>query len=349
MEKSHRSRVTERRNNSFDFIRFVAAAAVLVSHHFALDGQPEPSVPVFRDSLGGLAVCTFFAISGFLISQSLSRSNEASGFFAARLLRIFPNLIVALLTTSLVMMLWFDNAENWRAHIDYAVNNSMMMIRGVQYTIPGVLENRPVPGPNGSLWTLPYEFWMYVLLFACFRFRPSMRIGFVLAMTALCQGLWLFAEPGAPVPWLPMAFLAGAFGKLGTFFFSGAIVAKYWSTLSRNRGVGIFAAVAGVAFSRFLLPTESALFALSFSLLLLLFCTADWLAPFGRYGDPSYGIYIYAFPVQQLALIAVEGFYPSMTMALLVTTLIGYATWHLFEYRCLESRESLAGILRLRG
>jgi peptidoglycan/LPS O-acetylase OafA/YrhL len=340
---------TERRNNSFDFIRFVAAAAVLASHHFALDGQAEPGVPIFRDSLGGMAVCVFFAISGFLISQSLVRSNRADRFFAARLLRLFPNLLIALAITSLVMMLWFDNGSNWSAHVDYFANNVMMMILGIQYTISGVLEGRPIPGPNGSLWTLPYEFWLYVALFVCFRFRPSIRLGFVLGSAALFQTLWLLAEPGAAVPLLPMAFLAVALGKLGTFFFAGAIVAEFWPMLSRRRIAAVLAAACGLVFSRWAMPTENVLFALSFSTLLILFCSTNWLARFGRYGDPSYGIYIYAFPVQQLALIAVSDFYSSMAIALLITTLIGYATWHLFEKRCLGYREVFARILNPRA
>ena len=59
------------RDNSFDFMRFVAAVSVLVGHHKALNGMCEPALPIFRETIGGVATTVFFAISGFLIFQSL--------------------------------------------------------------------------------------------------------------------------------------------------------------------------------------------------------------------------------------------------------------------------------------
>ena len=164
------------RENSFDFIRFAAAISVVISHHFALAGYPEPYVPLVQDTLGGAAVCVFFVISGFLIHQSLGRQLDWSLFLAARILRMLPNLIFALITTSAAFLIIYRNFSNLQDHIAYVVHNAQMFYLGVKYQIKGVLMERPVPGVNGSLWTLPYEVWMYTILFFIFIFRESIRI-----------------------------------------------------------------------------------------------------------------------------------------------------------------------------
>jgi peptidoglycan/LPS O-acetylase OafA/YrhL len=52
--------VDSRRENSYDFVRFCAASAVLFSHHFDLAGRPEPPVPGYGEDFGELAVEIFF-------------------------------------------------------------------------------------------------------------------------------------------------------------------------------------------------------------------------------------------------------------------------------------------------
>lgn len=336
----------DHRANSFDFVRFVAAGAVLISHHSPTSGGPEPAIPIMRDTLGGAAVCVFFAMSGFLILQSLERSNRWDRFFAARILRLLPNLLFALVFTSLLMMAWFDNAEHLAEHLDYIVNNAMMMIYGVQYTIVGVLEDRPISGPNGSLWTLPYEFWMYVGLFMIFLLRPRLRIWGVLAAAVFFQVLWLNAEPERFVPFLKLHFRQDALGKLGLYFFSGSIVALLWPAIASRRALWVGVATLGAVVSRLFLPTESILFTVSLSILIILFCSTRWLSGFSRFGDPSYGMYVSAFPIQQLALLAFDEFYVSMLVALLLSTTFGYSTWHLFERRCLSYRDEFIQVLR---
>src|ERR1035438_4080365 len=90
-----------RAENSYDFVRFCAASAVLFSHHFALSRIPEPPVPGYGEDLGKLAVEVFFCLSGFLICRSLQKSSNWAQFVSARVLRILPNLTFSLIATSL--------------------------------------------------------------------------------------------------------------------------------------------------------------------------------------------------------------------------------------------------------
>jgi peptidoglycan/LPS O-acetylase OafA/YrhL len=51
-----------------------------------------------------------------------------------------------------------------------------------------------------------------------------------------------------------------------------------------------------------------------------------------RFGDPSYGIYLYAFPVQQLLVLAgIRGAWSLFLAATPITIVLGYASWNMIE------------------
>jgi peptidoglycan/LPS O-acetylase OafA/YrhL len=58
-----------------------------------------------------------------------------------------------------------------------------------------------------------------------------------------------------------------------------------------------------------------------------------------RLGDPSYGMYIYAFPIQQLIVLGLPGVSAPLLAAAAVpaAAAAGYASWHLIEARCLRA------------
>src|ERR1700743_1799638 len=90
------------KENNFDFIRFYAALAVIFCHSFALTTQIKDPLQRFsnsRSSFGGSSVEIFFIISGILITQSFERSKDLTSYFRARILRIYPALIVVVLLT----------------------------------------------------------------------------------------------------------------------------------------------------------------------------------------------------------------------------------------------------------
>ncbi|ANY77698.1 hypothetical protein BB934_05170 [Microvirga ossetica] len=316
-----------RRNNSFDFIRFAAAISVLISHHFALSGFSEPFVPVFRDTLGGAAVAVFFVMSSFLICDSLQRSNRWDIFFAARFLRIMPNLAFALVCSSVVMLLWFSNYDDLIFHIDYVTHNLGMFFHGARSRISGVLTGQPLESINGSVWTLPYEFWLYVSLFCVFLLPSRYRLAALMAGAVVANGLCLFTPENSRIFFLRSYFV----GKLGLYFFSGALVSVLWPLLSNHRAAILCSSLTGICLSRLLLPTDNLVQTISLAALVVLICTTSRFAAFGRYGDASYGIYILAFPIQQLVIFAIKDFWLSMTVSLAVTIAFGYGTWHAFD------------------
>ena len=158
------------RNNNFNLLRLIGASLVIFGHSYAAYG-PQGSrdwinahVPIL--SAGQLGVQIFFVISGFLVSQSFVNRPHVYEFLVARVLRIFPGLIVALAgtvllgawVTTLPVSQYVSDGRVW----DYFLRNAMLDLR---WELPGVFENNSFPRVvNGSLWTLPKEFGLYIIL-----------------------------------------------------------------------------------------------------------------------------------------------------------------------------------------
>jgi peptidoglycan/LPS O-acetylase OafA/YrhL len=85
----------------------------------------------------------------------------------------------------------------------------------------------------------------------------------------------------------------------------------------------------------------------SYLVFTLAFLPARWLPRFGRFGDFSYGLYVYAFPLQQ-AVVATAGTkvgVPTLfVISYTLTLLVAITSWHLIESPCL----SLKGIWKRR-
>ena len=100
------SNYKDSRDNNFNLLRFVAAFLVLISHSFPLatgSGTSEPLKTALGIEFGHIAVDVFFITSGFLITGSLIRSKSAYKYIAARALRIYPALLIAVLFTVFIL------------------------------------------------------------------------------------------------------------------------------------------------------------------------------------------------------------------------------------------------------
>ena len=160
------------RDNNFNLIRFIAASLVLISHSYPLamgKGFPEPLSEPLATSWGSIAVDVFFVASGFFIAASFSLKSSFKSFVMARILRIYPALIVVTILTVFVLGPIFSNLTVFdyftsSQTYQYLIKN-MTLITGIEYNLPGVFSENPYEhAVNGSLWTLPYEIKMYFLL-----------------------------------------------------------------------------------------------------------------------------------------------------------------------------------------
>lgn len=329
-------------DNNFNLLRVLAAFAVLYSHSYALTdgkGASEPFRVLLDMSLGGIAVDIFFVISGFLVCGSLLRRRSAVDFLKGRFYRVFPALLVMValtvlllgpLLTRLPLVEYFSSNDVFK----YFYKNATL-IGGVTYKLPGVFENNPYPlAVNGSLWTLPEELRMYGyllglwLLLGLLRERrlPAFRAA-VLAVCAVAMGMRLLeiargSEEEATLRLLSM-FFAGA-----AFQIAARRVPLDWRIfLGLLGGLVVAAAVDSRAFA--------ALFvlALPYMVLFLAYVPGGSIRAYNRAGDYSYGLYLYAFPIQQAlaALLPGIGLWSMVVLATLGALLCAVASWHWVE------------------
>src|SRR4051812_47604381 len=158
------------RENSFDLLRLFAAFCVYFSHQMAFLGFEEPALGPLRISLASTGLYIFFALSGYLVFNSLARNSDLAGYVRARVLRIYPAAVVNVVfcvvlgacLTTLPTSQYFAASRTW----DFAFHNASIFVTPTQMHLPGVLAAARWPVVNGSIWTIKYELLCYVLLFA---------------------------------------------------------------------------------------------------------------------------------------------------------------------------------------
>jgi peptidoglycan/LPS O-acetylase OafA/YrhL len=334
--EASRERRLERQNN-FDLLRLVAALSVIFSHAFLLSENSQDRDPLMiltggQTVLGVVGVFVFFTISGYLVTQSFDTTPSPLVFLAKRALRIFPGLIACVavcafvigpLVTTLPLADYFTRPEPYL----FLLHNGVL---DIEYNrLPGVVFGPGNAGGivNGPLWSLPCEVLMYLMLF---------MLG-VCRLLTLRTGLVLLAA-GIAAIWLDTAgnTFGGAFWLLG-FFAAG--ICGY-----RLRATGFFAgrwallATLGLALS---IPAHLFLigFALFGSYLVLYLALNRKLRPVpaARFGDLSYGLYIYGWPIEQCVVYFSGGTAPwwqvfGVSLALAVPA--AFLSWHGIERRC---------------
>jgi peptidoglycan/LPS O-acetylase OafA/YrhL len=356
------SAVAQGRDNNFNLIRFVAAFAVLVSHSFPLTTgliDSEPMRVAYGLTWGDIAVDIFFITSGFLVTASLIARKSILAFLWARALRIVPALWVMLAFTifgiglglsALGPQRYLGAHQTWK----YAVENATL-IRSIAYTLPGVFSSNPLHAVNGSLWSLRPEVDMYGAL-ACLwiisALAKAKRVAAlncsIVALAAVSGIIYLgqgtFENPDDEFPGLIFMFFTGA-----SFYVLKEHIELRWSVC-----------LALLAIDLLCLMNRAALFiALSLSLAYLVFCAAygvrGRIRAFNRFGDYSYGIYIYAFLVQQTIIALIPGLsaLELIGIASVFTLILAMLSWHLIEKRALALKDACTAatirILRLHS
>jgi peptidoglycan/LPS O-acetylase OafA/YrhL len=303
--------VLDRRGNSIGFLRFALAALVILHHSYVLSGHRDPLDRFTHGDLdlGIIAVAGFFVLSGFLITRSAERAPSIWRYLWHRVLRIFPGFWVCLIVCAAVLgpLFWLVERGSVGGYagisenppLGYVAANAGLFIN--QTRIDGLLAGLPYPfGINGSLWTLSYEFSWYLITGA-------------LAVAGVLRGRWLAVVVIALLV-APQA-LPGGHPLGGVPLFGYGLVSRY--ALAFSLGILAYvwrdrvplddrlAVVAGAAFLVSVVTKTVPLVGIPALAYLVLW--AAWRLPLRRFDarwDISYGVYIYAFPVQQgLALL----------------------------------------------
>ncbi len=334
----------EGRRNNFDLLRFVAASFVIVSHTLALLGfniQPW----IGNMTIGNMGVNIFFIISGFLITRSWESHPRTSAFLGKRILRIVPGLVGVTIFTAYVLGPIFTKLplKQYLLSPDtqaYLFNSAIFPIH---YTLPNVFWDNLAGGiVNGSIWTLPLEFLAYLgLLIAIYFGLLRTKLG-LLAQAAIIVVvssalIILIRNPETLLFGIKILWLI----KYGAFFMMGAVyyIHRDRIVLSDWRALAVTAILVASTFmfGQFLVM----LILLPYLIFYLAFLPNRHTENFGKYGDFSYGMYIYAWPVQQ-SIVALSGQKIGLLHMILIEfpAIIGLAaiSWHLIEKPALKMK-----------
>lgn len=321
-----------------DGLRAIAVLAVVVFHAFpaALPG-------------GFVGVDVFFVISGFLITSILLHESQGgsisiAGFYARRIVRIFPALVLVLLACFLVGWNVLFAAE-YKALGKHILGGTTFVSNIMLWTEAGYFDNASELKPLLHLWSLGIEEQFYIVW-------PVLMLGLVrmprraitLTLCALLASLvwacyWVF-EDRTHAFYSPLAraweLLAGALLAWAQFARPGVlaplrhrllpwlglvmILASAMWLSERNTFPGAWAAVPVLGTCLLLVPVPGA--AVHVRLL-----SHPWMVNIGLI---SYPLYLWHWPLLSFANI-LEGQYPSAYVRaglVLLTFVLAALTYH---------------------
>jgi peptidoglycan/LPS O-acetylase OafA/YrhL len=338
-------------------------------HSFGVLAQSEPFPRLQWVDWGAVGVIIFFSISGFLVTRSWVHDPRLLAFASKRALRLFPGLVVALLLTAfvlgpLVTIIPIHSYLEDPATKTYVLSNATLQIN---YALPGVFAHNIYPGAvNGSLWTLPVEVKAYAILavlgllgvFKRWRWAlPLIAAGAVLAcIPAIQSSVSIATRFNAFVADIQMspivmqqaksgAFTAGmlilaAFAVAATLYGLRAFVVLRWDLAALAVVALVVAGLIGG-----MVPSIATVILAPYLVLCLAYLTHSYVSLPRRIGDYSYGLYIFAFPVQQTisqTLSPASG-WTMFVLSMAITTVIAAASWHFIERPALGIKQRIAG------
>jgi len=334
------------RDNNIQLLRLLAAAAVMLFHSYVFTGHIAED-PVFlatgtTDS-SVIGVGCFFVLSGFLVTRSWLTRPGLVAFSAARALRIYPALVVAVALS--IVLGGMATSVPWREFvaspvtIDYAWRNALAW--EVRFALPGAFAGNPYPGAvNGSLWTLPVELRLYIAVAIVGIAGMLTRADRCAAVLVTLVALFLWKPE-----WLPLAPQSASTRNLALLFGLGAL-----AYVARDR-IPLSLAAFAIAVAVFAVNPWGVgrgvwfLLTLTYGTLVLAYHPRIQWRAYNRVGDYSYGLYVYAFPVQQTIVARAPGLTPLELLAVsfAVTLALAALSWHALERPALALKAKFGG------
>lgn len=330
--RSALGQVFDPRENALNAWRLVLAAGVILQHSWPLTGR-ELATP-FTGLLTQVWVDAFFVVSGFLITGSWLNNPRLREYAVARALRIFPGLWVCLLVIAFVLApigaALSGGSLRLSSQIAYVLNNAVLNIyyTGIDGTPMGV----PWPGVwDGPLWTLIFEVMCYIGVAVLgvaglLRWRWTVPVVFVLGVA----GSAVVGYPVMSVETIPQMML-----RFIVVFSAGALVYQYRDRIPARWW--LVAVCAGLVIALGLLPNYRVYAALPLAYAVIV--SGALLKRPRLRNDLSYGMYIYAWPVQQLlAAAGLVWLDPRLffVVATLCTVPLAAASWFVVERQAMK-------------
>lgn len=329
------------KNNSLNLIRLLMAMVVVVHHIYPITGRGDGHYLASGETMGAWAVFVFFMISGYLITGSRLRS-DGGKYLINRIVRIFPafffiNIVTAFVLAPIAFVVQNGTISGFltteTTPLSYVMTNAWLRMN--DYSIAGTLAEVPYPHAwNGSLWSLYYEFTAYLVVGLILVFPFARKSAWPMAIAFLASVAVKAVFPAAVGYASSVSFDLSQYARLFPFFFGGGLVFMLKDKLQLSIYGAVGAACASAALI-WLSPEWGAQMAAPFLTYVILWIADAVPSPrFFQVHDFSYGVYIWGFPLTQMA--ALFGFHhasvPVLSVALIASTLVGAAiSWFLIE------------------
>lgn len=322
--------VYDPRRNNFDALRVALATLVIWSHCYPLSGREKDWVTILSGQVdgGSLAVDGFFLLSGFLVTQSWFAVPDLGVFATKRLLRIVPALVFATIFGAFMIgpfvtagspLDYLASSGPWLHFLGVPVNRFLF--------IPSTFPANPLPEMmNSPLWSLRYELLCYALVAAVGVLAHRRWTLAVAALFGIASAL--------VVTEAPLGRIGESMARLTACFTAGMLFYRFRDRVPYSRALA--AVAAALLTATFLTAGFRAAFPLlgGYLLFFLAFTKELGLERFARYGDFSYGLYVLAYPIQQLLVhwfgagIPVTAFFVA---TLVPTVALSAFSWHFIE------------------
>lgn len=366
--------IFDAKRNNFNFWRLFFAVLVIFSHSWIVAYGPEnhgfePLIQLTagQNTFGVIAVCGFFLISGFLLTGSWQNSKGLLDFSIRRILRIFPALFVCLFACVFIvgplglrgwgagdLHTYFFNPDTYRL-FNYA------WLGRIWPEVPGVFSTNPMSEVvNLSLWTIKYEVYCYMILalmgimrqikpvsmlivflsfYILYNVSDSYNPFYILNKTLVAYPFPLSTQVSriffvlmvSPMPHLLSFFLAGSV----FYLWRDAIPRSFWLAILSMVGIGL-SFHQGMSWT---LPILG-----SYLLVYASLTPKLPLSAVGKNWDISYGVYLSAWPIQQL--LVYYGIGRSHPILIFISTLpivclLAIASWVFVEKPCIDLKKRL--------
>jgi len=342
------------RRNNFDALRLLAATSVILTHAFLLaegtqDRDPLVVLTLHQCPLGLVGVFVFFAISGFLVTQSWEQTRSLPRYLAKRALRIYPGYAVCILVLTFGLGAVMSSFPLREYLVDAGTRDFLLANLTMQLqpnALPGVQFSQFWFGNvmDGPLWSLPLEVSLYLMVAALGMVR-LIRLSVLAVLMAIgLISVWLDK-------WIDQNLALGFIGGVAwmlPFFVAGMVAYKLRDRGFFNGRLALLAVVGMVAS----VPLQSfiPLFAV-FGCYLALYAALHPGLPViaaARFGDLSYGLYIYGWPVEQSVSYLWPGasWWELFLISIVATAGVASLSWHIIEKRALRLKPRGVGRVR---
>ena len=326
-------------DNNFNLLRLIGACCVIFSHSFYITGNDaiEPINAITHGAIEASAIglVIFFFISGYFVTKSAHLSRSIQNFIKKRVFRIYPALIVCVLLsvfvvgalfTELSTATYFTNLETYK----YLLTASAIVVK---MELPGVFQNTAFyqHAFNSSLWTISLEIKLYLSL------------GLIIIVTSMAGRKKIFKFI-PPIIFITSALLLLFYKNfdytwqrnmnLITVFYFGSFV--YALSLSKRTMVYILLSSIALYFAT--IPLKGTVNNEVF-LWIMISAITYLIGTFSKIKinletDISYGLYIYAFPIQQTVFFLL-GYNTNVLLNLFlsfgITALVALLSWKYVE------------------